>query len=296
MITDTDIRAELERLAASLEHDNQFRLLRAVPRRFTNMPQGPAPDGRCIAIVDTETTGLNIDEHKLIELAIMLVWVDDDSEVVAHMGPCSWLEDPGVEIEPRISLLTGLANHDLVGHTIDDRFASGLLDRADLVVAHNAGFDRKWLDQRYPQHAAKPWACSCSEIDWLLLGLEGRAQQHLLMQHGWFANAHRAGDDVWSLFHLLQQRRTGPGGAPERTHLARLLEAADADSVLVEATRAPFAAKDRLKARGYRWNARRRVWGKELGLADVDSERRWFDRNGLPPFDSETRTACERHR
>ena len=50
---------------------------------------GVPPDGRCIAILDTETSGLNVQADKLIELAIMLVWVDDDGSVTGHMGPVS---------------------------------------------------------------------------------------------------------------------------------------------------------------------------------------------------------------
>jgi len=192
------------------------------------MPEdGVPPNGRCIAILDTETSGLNVQEDKLIELAILLVWVDDDGEITGHMGPVSWLQDPGVELEPEITLITGLANHHLVGKQIDDTAAFGFLDRADLLVAQNAKFDLAWIEQRYPGLKGKAWACSCSEINWLKLGYEGRSQQHLLWQHGWFTNAHRAEADVWSLFWLLQQRQRGPGDSPVQSHLQRLLQAAD---------------------------------------------------------------------
>ena len=190
-----------------LEDDERYRVLRAVPPPYTNMPSdGIPPDGRCIAILDTETTGLNVEEDKLIELAVMLLFVNDDGNVISHLGPISWLEDPQVVIDPRITMLTGLAAHHVAGKSINDGMATSLLDRADLIVAQNAQFDLAWIEQRYPNLTGKAWACSCREIDWLVLGYEGRSQQHLLAQHGWFSNAHRAGDDVWSLFHLLQPR------------------------------------------------------------------------------------------
>jgi DNA polymerase-3 subunit epsilon len=260
------------------------------------MPAGPPPDGKCVALVDCETTGLDVQEHALIELAILLAWVDESGEVIAHYKPISWLEDPGVPLEPTIQQLTGLTDADLAGKSIDDNLALALLDRADVIVAHNAAFDVQWVERRYPKITGKAWACSANEIDWLQLGFDGRAQQHLLLQHGWFANAHRAGDDVWSLFHLLRQSRPDAETGEQRTHLSRLLWASQLPTELVEAVNAPFDMKDRLKARGYRWNARKRVWCKELSPVSIRSESAWFASEGLPSFRTRYVTACERHR
>ncbi|WP_187334923.1 3'-5' exonuclease [Novosphingopyxis iocasae] len=286
-----------EQLARQLERNERYRVLRAVPDRFTNMPEdGAPPDGRCIAIVDTETTGLDADEDSIIELAIMLLFVGDNGSVLGHLGPISWLQDPKAVLNHRISMITGLEDEDLLGQMIDDEFAWKMLARADLIVAHNAPFDAVFIERRYPQIAGKPWACSGSEIDWLALGFDGRAQQHLLMQAGSFSKAHRAGDDVWSLFWLLQQRQTDPNGDRVRTHLARLIEASDRLSVMIEARGAPYDKKDVLKARGYSWNPARRFWQKELPEADVPFEEAWAFRNGLPALATRTVTASERHR
>ncbi|WP_420606482.1 3'-5' exonuclease [Novosphingopyxis sp.] len=286
-----------ETLAEQLIRDSNYRILRAVPPRFTKMPEdGVPPEGRCIAIVDTETSGLDPDNDCVIELAIMLLFVSPVGEVIAHLGPLAWMEDPQRTLDPRITLLTGLGAQHLTGQKIDDAFALKMLERADLLVAHNARFDAAFIERRYPSIAGRAWACSCAEIDWLLLGHDGRAQQHLLSQAGWFAGAHRAPDDVWSLFWLLQQRQRGPGGGAMRTHLARLIEAADKPTVMVQAERAPFDKKDLLKARSYQWNSKARFWQKELPENDVDIEEAWAFRNGLPPLTKREITACERHR
>lgn len=176
-----------ETLAEKLTRDPDYRVLRAVPKPFTNMPaHGVPPDGKCVAIIDCETTGLNAKTDQIIELAIMLVFVCDKGRVVGHLGPLSWLQDPGIDLNPRITLITGLTNGDLAGQSIDDAFVAKLLGRADLCVASNARFDSAFVERRYPELAGRAWACSLSEIDWSLLGFDGRGQQHLLAQAGWF--------------------------------------------------------------------------------------------------------------
>lgn len=297
MINTDHLSPDAEALAQELATHDDYRVLRRVPKPYPSMPQmGPVPDGKCVAILDTETTGLSAETDVIIELAIMLCFVGEDSEVTGHFGPFSWLQDPGQELDPNISLITGLGAQHLKGKKINDTFARGLLDRADLIAAHNAKFDAGFIERRYPDLAGKAWACSCSEIDWLTLGYEGRSQSALLAHAGWFSDAHRAAADVWALFWLLQHRQRDPGGGPIRTHIARLIEAAESPSVMVQAERAPFAKKDLLRARGYRWNPDGPFWQIELPPEKAEHEQAWGYRSGLPAMTTRTVTARERHR
>lgn len=297
MINTDHLSPDAEALAKDLEQHEGYRVLRRVPKPYPSMPhQGVMPDGKCIAILDTETTGLDSANDVIIELAIMLCFVGEDGELVGHFGPFSWLEDPERELDPRITLVTGLAIQHLQGQTIDDEFARGLLDRADLIVAQNAKFDSGFIERRYPDLAGKAWACSCSEIDWLKLGFDGRSQSALLAQVGWFSDAHRTAADVWALFWLLQHRQRDPGGGPVRTHLARLIDAAETPSVMVQAERAPFSKKELLRARGYKWNPDGPFWQIELPPERVEHEKAWGYRSGLPAMTTRSITACERHR
>ena len=115
-MTNQHLDPVLEEHAKSLQHEPGYTVLRRVPEPYSQFPDdGVPPDGRCIAIVDLETTGLHAEKDSIIELALMLVWVDDKGEIISHFGPLSWLEDPGLELDPRITLVTGLANHHLIG-------------------------------------------------------------------------------------------------------------------------------------------------------------------------------------
>ncbi|MEL7691475.1 3'-5' exonuclease [Citromicrobium bathyomarinum] len=297
MLNTEHLPPHAEALAAELEAQQGYRVLRRVPRPYASLPHlGPAPDGTCIAIIDTETTGLDSENDVIIELAIQLVFVGDDGEVIGHSMPHSWLEDPERELDPRISMVTGLGAQHLRGQKIDDDFARGLLDRADLIVAQNAAFDVGFIERRYPDLAGKAWACSCSEVDWLRLGFEGRSQSALLAHVGWFSDAHRAAADVWALHWLLQHRQRAPGEREVRTHLARLIEASQQPTVMVQAERAPFSKKELLRARGYRWNAPKKFWEIELAPERVEHEQVWGYRHGLPAMTTRPVTARERHR
>jgi DNA polymerase-3 subunit epsilon len=298
-----------ELLAEQLDKEPDYRVLRALPQPFAQMPgNGAPPDGRCIAIVDCETSSLEPANGSIIEIAIKLLFVDEKGQLLGHLPIFSQLQDPGAPLESEIVRLTGLRDEDLVGRRIDDGAVARPLDRADLIVAHNARFDREWIERRWPNLRDRDWACSCVEIDWPALDFEGRSQPFLLQQSGWFARAHRAADDVWSLFWLLMQSRhdpvaengdkANPGEVPERTHLQRLLSASDRATVRVEAVGANFGSKELLRARNYRWDADplRKVWWREITPEDVEAEQLWFQRQGLPAPRLVPVTARDRHR
>lgn len=60
------------------------------------------------------------------------------------------------------------------------------------------------------------------------------------------------------------------------TALAKLIRQAEQPSVRIEATKAPFEAKDVLKARGYRWHAEKRTWWTEIATAGEAGELDWL--------------------
>jgi DNA polymerase III subunit epsilon len=70
-----------------------------------------------------------------------------------------------------------------------------------IVVAHNANFDRKFVE-RYSSFR-KHWACSATEVEWRKLGFDGSRLGYLLAGIGLFHQAHRAIDDCHALIEIL---------------------------------------------------------------------------------------------
>ncbi|MDP1654809.1 MAG: 3'-5' exonuclease [Hylemonella sp.] len=264
--------ADAESLARQLEGHPDFRVLRRLQPCLQFAPaQGPV---RHVVLLDTETTGLDASREKIIELALVRVEVDiETGRPCGAVQVYDGLEDPGMPISAEIEALTGISNDMVRGQRLDETRVAELLAGVDLIVAHNAAFDRPFVEARLPAFAQLPWACSFADIDWKTEGQSSAKLENLALSHGWFYDAHRAEMDCHALLAVLGQ--TLPKS--QQTGLARLLLAGTQTSYRLQATAAPFDAKDLLKARGYRWNAEQRVWQTLLSdEAALQAECDWL--------------------
>jgi DNA polymerase-3 subunit epsilon len=268
-----EVQPQGEVLARALERHPGFRVLRALDQSGNvdalALPQAGEQVG---VVVDTETTGLDPLEDRLIEIATQRFLFTVTGEIRQIERVRYWLEDPERPLPALIRRLTGLTDDDLRDRLFDTVAITTVLEEAAVVIAHNAAFDRPFLDARFPSPRYRAWACSLTQLDWPALGFEGRSLAHLVMQSGRFFVGHRASNDVLALTSLL-----GTIATDERTILSHLLERCLLDSFRMDAVGAPFDAKDVLKAHGYRWNSDRRFWSREVGIMDVAEETEWLD-------------------
>jgi DNA polymerase-3 subunit epsilon len=267
-----DSPSDPEAMAQALAQHPDFRVLRRlVPLRDYGPVNGQAT--RRVIVLDTETTGLDNKNESIIELAMLSVLVDTVTGL--PVGPVTIyesFEDPGKPIPPQITEITGIDDSMVQGQRIDDAAVTALVHQADLVVAHNAGFDRPFVEARFPVFAGKAWGCSFMGIDWKKEGSGSAKLEFLASERGWFYDAHRAQVDC----HALLQVLASPLGDGQ-TGWARLLAGADQMRYKLRATGAPFESKDKLKARGYRWDGEGRVWWCSLGSdALLDAECAWL--------------------
>ena len=260
------------RLCASRE---DVRILRRVRPISALVNDGP-PIGRTrrIAIVDTETTSVDVQTAEVIEIAAAVVLVDDAGEMRAVEETRRGLRDPGIPIPAEVQRLTGISDDDVAGRGLNVPRWEALLGGSDLIVAHNSAYDAPIVERLLPGIKGHAWACSMREIDWAAHGFDGAKLGHLLMQIGYFTTGHRADADVISLAHLLTHR---PDGV--RPLMAELIARAAQPSLRFEATGAPFDKRHLLKARGYRWDAREKVWWRELAEAEHETEALWLARD-----------------
>lgn len=253
-------------------------------------------------IVDVETTGLDHCRDEVIELG-MLRFEHRDGEVLRVTGAMSALREPGVPISPEITRLTGITPEMVAGQAIDNDAVADMLAGVDLVIAHNAAFDRPFCEALHPAFSYLSWACSVDEVDWAACGFEGAKLGHLLLQSGRFHNGHRALDDCHALLHLLRLMRFDGETGEDIPLLSDLVASAAGTRLRIWADGAPFERKDLLKARGYRWfpgsQTARRAWWRDLAEADYCEEVRYLQDavyGHLVSLRSERLTARDRYR
>ena len=241
----------------------------------------PAPellitDQECISIafLDTETTGVNKASDKIIELALKVVTFEKASgKIVSIDIEYESFNDPGEEISQEITILTGINDEMVEGQTIDWEKVDSILKDAEIVVAHNAGFDRAFVDRYSSVSPNKIWACSMQDIDWLGRGFSSSKQELLCYWHGFYFDAHRAMNDVDALINLL----THPSYEVDRP-LLELIKNSQKPTYVIFATNFNYdpVKKDIVKANKYKWNAEDRVWYKTVSFDDLDKEKDWL--------------------
>jgi DNA polymerase-3 subunit epsilon len=245
-----DMGCSLEQMARSLVESGDYRVTSRLEPQAEYHPGDGIPK-LVAAVVDVETTGINPDSDRIIELGIYLFEYDrQNGRIYKVLGSWEWFEDPGFSIPPEITTITGITDEMVAGHRIDDRAVNDLLGRVVLIIAHNASFDRRFLERRLPAFATKHWACSRADIDWKAEGVRSSALEFVAYSLGFFHDGHRAASDCRATLHALAQSlpRTG------RLALQVLLEKARLPTWRLWARDSAIETKDLLKKRGYTWS------------------------------------------
>lgn len=267
---------DLEALAERLEQTGDYRILRRVPSvtHYAKPPDGT--ELRRGLIVDVETTGLDPVRDKIIELAILPFDFSSAGVLYSVHEGYAGFEDPGVPVPKEISRLTGITDEDVAGQALDDDAVTALAGDASLVIAHNAGFDRRFLERRFPVFVGTPWGCSREQVPWAAEGLRSRSLDYLLYRFGYFFDGHRALNDCQAVLHLLSLNLPITG----QPILPVFLENARRRAWRIWALETEFDLKDRLKARGYRWSngedGRPKAWFRDVDEADLAEEEKFL--------------------
>ena len=227
-----------------------------------------------IAFLDTETTGIDRANDQIIEIAIKMVAFETTSgKILSIERAYESFNDPEEDISTEITFLTGIDNKMVDGVSIDWDMVDGLLEEANLIVAHNAGFDRAFVDRYSSISPKKIWACSISDIDWLARGFTSSKQELLCYWHGFYFDAHRAMNDVDALIHLL----THEPDDGERA-LIELINNSNLPEYVIFAEHFKYdpVKKDILKGNKYKWNPSDKIWFKKVNLDDLENEKDWL--------------------
>jgi len=289
---------DIQAAVAAIEQHPDYRLLRRVniaDEHVFTQNTSDEPVAR-LAVIDTETTGFKSgDGDRIIDLAIATCEYGKESgSLYRIINRFEGLEDPEKDIPAEVVKLTGITNEMVLGKRIDDAAVASVMDGVNLVICHNSGFDRTFLEARFPMFKALAFGCSLNEVPWRSWGIGSSKLDYLGFVFGLFHIGHRARADVDMLTALLAQ--TQPGA--NEPILSVLLSAARLPTWRVNAIGLPFDNSQIAKARGYRWHAGDAVSPKcwWIETRDESEERKFLAQLGCNHPEVIKYTARERYR
>jgi DNA polymerase-3 subunit epsilon len=252
--------------------------------------------------LDTETTGISHKENEVIQICMLPFLYatspepNENSIIFGVYPPYVGFQEPPHPLTQEIIDLTGITMDMLEGQSLDINEIEAILEKVDIVIAHNAAFDRPFTHDISSKFKEKKWGCSMSNVPWKEFGFESLKLTHLASDLGFFFEPHQADKDCLAgLAILAQVDETGD------SYFHKLIINAEKDSITIRAVNAPFETKDILKSRGYVWkdgaDGSTKGWETVVSIDNIDAEREWLSAevyNGYPKFTEKQENAITR--
>lgn len=259
--------------AIGLLKENNYKVTRPFSPRTSYTDTTPPAKLVKAAIVDTETTGVNHDADKIIELGIVVVeYCPESGQVYRVLETFNELEYPGMPIPPESTKIHGITDEMVANKKIDDNAVEALMADVSIVIAHNSNFDRGFMEARLPLFENKAWACTYAQVPWKAEGIGSASLEFLAYRFGFHFSGHRASVDCHALLEVLHSDMPISGNKVMKV----LLESARVPEIKVWALNAPFDNKDKLKEKGYRWNGERKLWSGLVTKPELEMEVDWL--------------------
>lgn len=213
--------------------------------------------------IDVETTGLDRENDEIIELGAVL-W---DWEKQKPIWMINHLMKPEGELREEITKITGIEKEDFK-YSMDPKVVEAqlhimMLD-CDYIMAHNAPFDRAFVERifSYPdlkEWAPKPWLDTKADIEYDEIKHKHNNLVTLAATHG-FLNpfAHRAVFDVLTMLMVAKNY-----------DIKEMANRAASPAIRAVAS-VTFGQKDLAKEAGFMWEPKKKYWFKDLKMCDQE--------------------------
>ena len=199
-------------------------------------------DLRTVAILDTETTGVDSAKDRIVEVAVVLWSVEHGCVLTAWSDLIAADGNPAEHVN-RIPGAALKARGRSLAYVME--LTAAYCGQADAIVAHNGSFDRGFLTAA-GYTSALPWICTLEDVEWPRPSSSQALIAIALAHDVGIVQAHRALADCMMIARLFE-RVTELGHSPKA-----MLERGLRPKRLYEAL-VSFADKDLAKAASFRW-------------------------------------------
>ena len=234
----------------------------------------PSGETILLAFLDVETTGLNYQVDEIIELAVKVISIEKNTgSIINIVNSYESFNESIKPIDEKITKITGINKKMVQGKEIDWNNVEEILKSVDVIISHNASFDKPFIDSNLELSKNKLWACSMKDIDWMEKGFVSSKQEMLCLWHGFYFDAHRAMNDVDALIHLITH--------PFYENNKPIIELYNNSKIVqynVWVTNFPYNAekKDKIKSNGYFWNNEKKLWFKRVPKEELEKEKQYL--------------------
>ncbi len=251
---------ELKEIVNTNVNQSDWKLIRKLnlPKQYNEPSTGEIKKG---VVLDVEATGLSIGHDDVIQLALLPFEYEVPSGKILSIKKeeaFDGLREPRIPISTEASLITGITNEMVINKKIESKDVENIINNTDLIIAHNASYDRPMVEQHWNCFKNVSWACTFKSIDWLQEGFSSAKLELLGVNFGWFYEGHDAFNDCEACLALLSE--TLPNR--DSTVFSAVREYAANPTFLIKAIDAPYNKRNILRRKGYKWRPADQLNGK----------------------------------
>jgi len=229
-----------------------------------------------ICFLDLETTGIHKKDDKIIEIALKVIQINKHTgEELKAIAEYESFQDPGIHIPKEATRINNITDDMVKDHEIDWNKVSEIFSISQLFVAHNANFDRAFLDRYLELSKTKVWACSINDINWIERGFTNMKLELLSHWHGFYYDSHRAMNDVDATIHLV----THPHYKENKPIVELINNARKPQSRIIVKFNYDKELVDLIKSKRYYFNNITKEWNKIISREELESEKKWLAHN-----------------
>ena len=197
---------------ANLNKEMIIKLHKSIGNHFklTNHPdesQFPLSECRIGAVLDTETTDIQLPEVDVTEIAVRkFLFHEPTKTIIKPLEMFNQMNEPkNMEwLTPEIQEITSITPEMVKGKKIDKKALEEFMSDVSIIIAHNAQFDKDKVENVLGLKLSISWHCSSRQVKWRdNHGTPANGMEVLALFFGFDYDAHRAVVDVDATLHLL---------------------------------------------------------------------------------------------